>query len=776
VYAWRHTRLFLTRNWKITGLFCAAHVLLVCLFGGAVLERYLLPVLPILYIAFAVSFASLPGRWRFSAFALFPLLIAANFINPVYPFPFENNLAFASFVTLNQRAADFIEVNFPGATVSTTFPMAGALRRPDFGYVSHPVKVREIDDFRLATIARLRTNPPDAVVLYSVAWDPLHILENPTVSRLLTRYYDYEPQASSREIQDALHMRSIARWTEAGQWIEEPSLWPIGFGKSADNFSKERVTVISLKKTIEAYDYREMFEAALDSYRSAVDHLEKHIIALDREGVKQYRAKLHNLRERLAPGELRPEMLRSHAEELGTELYRYRSEIESILSGTGNDLRDVVAVLAEATETLSQRENMHGGQLSRISGGLEAISQLGDIHQIRMKLSQHVLELRTCIEQMSQENETALQTLQHELKGFQKRLEKVQVEASTDPLTGVSNRRRASREIATRIRERQNFGILLFDLNRFKQINDTHGHGAGDSVLQIVAQRLQGQIRKQDLLSRWGGDEFVVVHEGRTQELQERAREIASRVAGTIAIRVEEAEVEVTIGTEVGWAEYREGETPEQLFARADRALYETKQKRPARTPVLTIGAGMTGAGTTSAAVAEMEPAASVQERPPDPVKMESPFDPATSLPRFSSAETAMKGIRENAARYYIGCFAFRRAGLINAHYRYLATDELLPFLRDRILASKFNGRLFRGPGASVVALVECANGIAPLELEVRGIAGTGWEENLQQKRRASKLPVAVRGLVLPLKDGVPEVLHQISIFLHANQSIANVG
>jgi diguanylate cyclase (GGDEF)-like protein len=523
--------------------------------------------------------------------------------------------------------------------------------------------------------------------------------------------------------------------------------------------------VISLKKNIEAYDYREMFEAALDSYRSAVDHLEKHTIGVDREGVNQYRAKIHDLRVRLVPGELRPETLRSHAAELGTELNRYRSEIESLLNGTGNDLRDVVAVLAEATETLSQRENLHGGQLSRISGGLETISQLGDIHQIRKGLSQHVLELRTCIEQMAQENETALQTLQHELKGFQKRLEKVQVEASTDPLTGVSNRRRASREIAVRIRERQSFGILLFDLNKFKQINDTHGHGAGDSVLQIVAQRLQGQVRKQDLVCRWGGDEFVIVHEGRAAELRERAREIAGRVAGKLSIRVDDAEVEVVIGTEVGWAEYSSGETPEQLFARADRSLYETKEQRPILIPGLA-----TGGGAGSAIGVEMETAKSQ-----DVLKIESPFDPATSLPRFSSAETAMNGIRENVARYYVGCFAFRRAALVNAHYRYPATDELLPFLRDKILSSKFNGRLFRGPGASIVALVESPNGIAPLEFEIRGIAVTGWEENLQQKRRASKLPVAVRGLVLPLKAGVPEVLHQISVFLHAIQSMGSL-
>lgn len=239
VYTWRGTRLFMTREWKVAGLFAGAHVLFVSLFGGAVLERYLLPVLPLLYVAFAVSLAALPGRWRFSALALLPMLIAANFINPPYPFPFENNLAFASFVTLNQRAADFIENNYPEATVSTTFPMAGALRRPDFGYVSHPVKVREVEDFRLTTIVRLRATRPDALVLYSVAWDPLHILENPMVSHLLTRYYDYQPQATSTEIEQALGMHSMARWTEGGQWIQI---------LEADNFhSRPRAVIVQGK-------------------------------------------------------------------------------------------------------------------------------------------------------------------------------------------------------------------------------------------------------------------------------------------------------------------------------------------------------------------------------------------------------------------------------------------------------------------------------------------------------------------------------------------------
>jgi diguanylate cyclase (GGDEF)-like protein len=390
-----------------------------------------------------------------------------------------------------------------------------------------------------------------------------------------------------------------------------------------------------------------------------------------------------------------------------------------------------------------------------------------------MKLGQHVAELRLCIEQMAQENEGALQVLQQELKGFQKRLEKVQVEASSDPLTGIANRRRAGRDIASRIREGQTFGILLFDLNRFKQINDTYGHAAGDSVLQIVAQRLLGQVRKEDLVCRWGGDEFVVVHEGRAPELGARALEIASRVAGKVSIRINDSDVDVTIGTEVGWAEYAAGESPEQLFARADLSLYETKQKRPMSTLTMSAGAGATFA--VAETVNAIEPVLPAAQKAPEQTRVESTFDPATSLPRFSAAETAMSRIRDNASQYFVGCFAFRRAAMVNVHYHYPATDELLPYLRDRLISSKFNGRMFRGPGASIVVLVESPGGISHLDAEVSRIAVTGWEQHLQQKRRESKLPVAVRGLVLALKSGVPQVLVEISAFLNANQSIDRV-
>src|SRR5256885_16127577 len=95
VCAWRRSRVFHTRSWKIAWLVAGAHVAMYTLLGGAVLERYLLPVLPILYAAIAAAL-TVYSRWArvASAAALFAGLAAGNFINPPYPFPYENNLAF----------------------------------------------------------------------------------------------------------------------------------------------------------------------------------------------------------------------------------------------------------------------------------------------------------------------------------------------------------------------------------------------------------------------------------------------------------------------------------------------------------------------------------------------------------------------------------------------------------------------------------------------------------------------------------------------------------
>ncbi len=198
--------MFRDRAWRIAFSLLAAHTIAVTALGGAVLERYLLPVLPIVYVAFAIALY----RKKAALIALLACLIAANFINPIYPFPFENNLAFVSFVSLQEQAAAAVDGR-PG-TLATTFPMSDAFRRPEFGFALQKRPVRLLQGFRAADIAPLTGNPPDAMIVYDTAWDPLHILTTGFANWVLTKYYGYQPALSADEIARRLSMRVEHRW------------------------------------------------------------------------------------------------------------------------------------------------------------------------------------------------------------------------------------------------------------------------------------------------------------------------------------------------------------------------------------------------------------------------------------------------------------------------------------------------------------------------------------------------------------------------------------
>jgi 4-amino-4-deoxy-L-arabinose transferase-like glycosyltransferase len=225
LWAYRRMPLLRDRPWRIAGSFVLVQLLVVSALGGAVLERYVLPALPVVYIAFAISLRALLSRTRqLTLAALVACLVAANLVNPPYPFPFENNLAFASFVGLEESAANEIEQHgaaLPGGgLVATAFPMADALRNPDFGFVQIPWRVMTLPDFSRAEIERLKGQAPDMIVVWRRTWDPLHLLDHPAVSGFLARYYGYEPEMSADQIAGTLSMRVARRWKRRGLSME----------------------------------------------------------------------------------------------------------------------------------------------------------------------------------------------------------------------------------------------------------------------------------------------------------------------------------------------------------------------------------------------------------------------------------------------------------------------------------------------------------------------------------------------------------------------------
>ena len=153
--------------------------------------------------------------------------------------------------------------------------------------------------------------------------------------------------------------------------------------------------------------------------------------------------------------------------------------------------------------------------------------------------------------------------------------------ASHDSLTGLPNRLllddRVAQAIAQANRQGHEFALLVVDLDRFKLINDSLGHRAGDDLLREVAQRLKGAVRAVDTTARLGGDEFVILVDGPATHAE--AMGIGERAIEAMRPALRLLGIDVHISPSIGIAFYpRDGVTVDALLARADAAMYSAKE------------------------------------------------------------------------------------------------------------------------------------------------------------------------------------------------------
>ena len=191
--------------------------------------------------------------------------------------------------------------------------------------------------------------------------------------------------------------------------------------------------------------------------------------------------------------------------------------------------------------------------------------ETGRVEQSR----QQVLDMQNRMMSLEQETEALKQTV----------IEKNR-QAMYDTLTAIPNRlfyeQRAAEEISRWKRFSSPLSLVVWDIDFFKKVNDTYGHKAGDKVLKTVAQLLNQRIRETDFLARYGGEEFVMLLPGTQQEeCLQLVNDLRQQVADCGFHYHGEA---VTITVSCGISSFREGDSLDSVFGRADRALYEAKE------------------------------------------------------------------------------------------------------------------------------------------------------------------------------------------------------
>lgn len=192
---------------------------------------------------------------------------------------------------------------------------------------------------------------------------------------------------------------------------------------------------------------------------------------------------------------------------------------------------------------------------------------------------------RAAIEALSEE----IIVLREEGEALRAALAEAELLADNDALCPVFNRRAFEREVRREIalagRFRTPLSLIFIDLDNFKQVNDLHGHSAGDSVLLNVSEILLSNTRETDIVGRLGGDEFgVVLAQASYADTQIKAFQLAAEIDG---LEVRDASnpsaPAVRVGASCGVVEWQEGQSAGALVARGDQAMYAQKARRRLR-------------------------------------------------------------------------------------------------------------------------------------------------------------------------------------------------
>lgn len=242
---------------------------------------------------------------------------------------------------------------------------------------------------------------------------------------------------------------------------------------------------------------------------------------------------------------------------------------------SGRELGDALQVQVRGiNDSVATAQDLDGLKRS-VQQRLDAISDHVEQHRVKEELrnSQTESQMRDMTER--------LRDMEGESAKLRERIQEQRTQAFTDALTGIPNRLAYQERMALEFARWKRFNtplvLLVWDVDHFKSVNDKYGHKAGDKVLKVIAETMNGQIRETDFLARYGGEEFALVMTGTRQPVILDVANKLRQAIETCGFHFRGEDVSITISC--GIAEFRDGDSIESVFERADAALYRAKDQ-----------------------------------------------------------------------------------------------------------------------------------------------------------------------------------------------------
>lgn len=258
------------------------------------------------------------------------------------------------------------------------------------------------------------------------------------------------------------------------------------------------------------------------------------------------------------------------------------------------DMENQLLVSINHTEKSYEANTTFTRALENNMADLSQSVQLGTLSDFRDLVIKKLSHIRATLEAKRREDKARQDAIAEGMNSLQRTIAKAKEEirtvrlqrdalrkdASIDPLTGVLNRRsftrRFGQEMQRLTRYNQVFSVLILDIDKFKMVNDTYGHLAGDKCLKEVVKRIQSILRQSDILARCGGEEFVIIMPGTNSGSAEAAAEKLRKAIANTRFLYRRREISLTIS--IGVTEVQADDANQDVvFSRADKALYKAK-------------------------------------------------------------------------------------------------------------------------------------------------------------------------------------------------------